>query len=352
MIAEILHKVAGFEKKPSIYYPRPSLAGPERCKRQLTYMAMGIPPEEVEDRFVMVLDDSSWHEELTCDWIQKSAFKLHSRQMLVECGEVIHEGRPYIIRGHIDGIITDLAGKDYLFEHKAINHFTFERYCQGVFPLDYLTQCVLYMQGLKKIEPGIEQGILLIKNKNTSAYLEFFFSYDAENDILLVHEIIESSGNRRNGDVFLNLYSSSLKRFNEIEEHRKKGTLPERQYSPGDWQCRYCPYGRICWDEDDSKIAEDTVVLSEQEAEKVKQYYKISSEIREIQKIKDELSKEIREIMKCKKAVNALAGDLVVKVSLQKKEILDKSLIPEEILKSVVRETIVETLQVKQNKRR
>lgn len=163
MLAELIEKIAGFEVKESSYYPRPSLAGPERCLRQLVYMARGVPSKKKEDRFHLVLDDSSWHEELTLDWLRKSAFKVHSEQLEVECGNVIWQGQPFTLKGHIDAIVTDLMGKDYLLEHKAINHFSFQKYLEKQYPIDYLTQCCLYIVGLQKLNPEIKDGILLIK---------------------------------------------------------------------------------------------------------------------------------------------------------------------------------------------
>ena len=83
MLADVLVKVAGFEKEDhGLYTPRPSLAGPERCIRQIVYWANGTPEDRtIGDRFIMVLDDSSWHEHLTADWIRQSAYTLHSEQM-------------------------------------------------------------------------------------------------------------------------------------------------------------------------------------------------------------------------------------------------------------------------------
>ncbi|MCM8765940.1 MAG: hypothetical protein NC920_03735, partial [Candidatus Omnitrophica bacterium] len=135
---------------------------------------------------------------------------LQTEQRGVECGKVTHKGAPFIIKGKIDGIITDLAGVDRLLEHKAVNHFSFERYSLEEFPLDYLTQMVFYFVGLSKIQPEIREGILLIKNKNTSQYLEFFVDYDISEDLLRVIEVIRSDGMRRDGEEFPGLYHQSI----------------------------------------------------------------------------------------------------------------------------------------------
>ena len=82
MIAELLHLVAGMDRDEFQYAPRPSSAGPDRCIRQMVYQRTGTPRDrELPARILHVLDDSAWHEELTADWIGKTSYILHSRQM-------------------------------------------------------------------------------------------------------------------------------------------------------------------------------------------------------------------------------------------------------------------------------
>ena len=78
MLAEIIPKIAGMEQNEWDFKPRPSSAGPERCIRQMVYHGLGFPSEPLSGRAILVFDDSSWHEELTLDWLRKSAFKIHS----------------------------------------------------------------------------------------------------------------------------------------------------------------------------------------------------------------------------------------------------------------------------------
>lgn len=350
MIAEVILKVAGFDRFNGQipYYPRPSYAGPERCLRSICYEAQGFP-KKLSDRFYAVLDDSSWHEELTLDILRKSSFRLHSEQMVVECGRVTHKGVPFTIRGRIDGILTDLAGVDRLLEHKAINHFTFERYSSEEFPMDYLTQTVFYFVGLSKIQPEIHEGILLIKNKNTSQYLEFFLDYDILGDILRVVEVIRSDGIRRGGEEFKGLYRQAIERFEEVEKHRQNKTLPPRQYEPGDWHCSYCSFEEMC----NFSTEEEFTSLSDIEADIheiepiVKRYNELSNVKKETEKFLEELKREIREAIKARGLRKASVNGYVVSLSLQKRHTLDKSLIPVEILKNAQKESLVEVLTVR-----
>jgi len=263
-------------------------------------MAQGVEGKAMDDRFVVVLDDSSWHEELTADWLRKSTFQLHSQQMVVECGRVPHNNHMHVMKGHIDGILTDLSGVDRLWEHKAINHFAFQRYCNEEYPLDYLTQCTLYLIGLQKVQPDINEGILLLKNKNTSQYLEFLLSYDSGNDILMVKEVIASNGNRREGEIFFHLYRNAVERFEEIEKHRLESSLPERQYELGDWHCAYCPYGEICWESYDQELAQfaQGIELDPETAEMAMQYRDVSFQMKEIEKKQEELKGSMKSSLK------------------------------------------------------
>jgi len=171
MLSDALVKVAGMHRKPEQEYrPRPSSSGPERCLRQLVYKAMGFIEALKSDRFEVLLNDSSWQEYSTASLIELSSFELHSQQLVLNCGTTTHLGKPYDVVGSIDGIVRDLLGVDRLWEHKAINHFGFERYLKGdAYPEDYLTQCCLYLVGLQKQNLEIREAVMLIKNKNTSA---------------------------------------------------------------------------------------------------------------------------------------------------------------------------------------
>ena len=103
MLVELLHKVAQMEdedREPVDYYPRPSMAGPDRCIRQMVYLARGEEKEKALDgRVLHIFNDGHWHEELTIEWIQKTAFTLHSQQMRIR---VSMQG--LTIGGSIDGI--------------------------------------------------------------------------------------------------------------------------------------------------------------------------------------------------------------------------------------------------------
>jgi len=352
MLAEIILKAAGMNKEQEMeYYPRPSSAGPQKCLRQQVYKALGITGVPVGDRFILILDDSSWHEELTADWINKTTFKLHSRQMRVNCGTTIHKGQPFQVEGSIDGIITDVMNIDRLWEHKALNHFTFEMYAKGEeVPLDYFTQVALYIVGLQKTNPDIHEACLLIKNKNTSAYMEYLLDYDAENDLMLIQSITLSSGVQvaPKQPVYVGLYKAAFERFAEIESYAQKKTLPVRQYPPGSWQCDYCPYQKKCWEgvQAEMKAGSELVPLEGEIAALAVRYLILSQEISNREKETDEIKLSLRNWILEKKTQKAAGEGVQIKLNYQTRKSLNKETIPPEILAAAMEEKTVEMMKI------
>lgn len=249
MIAELIHPIAAMQYEEWPFKPRPSNAGPDHCQRKLAYQLHDAPHRDPGGRFLVVLDDSSWHEELIIQWIEKSVYQVHSRQLRVQCDTVQWKGQPFQIEGNIDGILTNLFGKDVLLECKAIEHFTFTRYHDGAYPLNYFTQVIFYLVGVRRLNPDIEEALLLIKNKNQSAFLEYRLTYDAETDVLTVVEVTHSSGTRSfPNQSFIGLRKQALQQYAQLEEHRIHGTLPVRPYADDDnYHCGYCPFRARCW---------------------------------------------------------------------------------------------------------
>jgi hypothetical protein len=320
MLSRIIVGVAGMEKeKRQKYYPRPSSAGPERCIRQMTYHSRNIPEDsQMGDRFVIVLNDSSFHEELTADWLRLTAFQLSSEQMEVEGPMVC--GKP--LKGSIDGVITDLLSLDRLWEHKAINHFTFQKYWSGTWPLDYITQCVIYIIGLSKVNPAINQAVLLIKNKNTSQYMDMVIEYDFETDTASVIEMEKSSGEvfvMKDEPLFVfpNVMSDAVKKFETIQMHTEAETLPDRPFEVGtDYPCSYCSWQETCWqdyEQEFKKLIEDVELEKEME-EKCRYYLEVDMHLKNSDSEAKELKAGIMATMKSLGARSGRIGPYAVKI--------------------------------------
>jgi hypothetical protein len=229
----------------------------------MTYHASGAPPAPWNDRLRMVMNDGTWHEELTKDWIRKSGFTLHSEQWGVHfdtrqtlaaagwvCGVCDHPVAPFEVHGHIDGIVTDLLGKDTLLEHKAIDHFRCDAIWKGALPLDNLTQTALYSRGAQRWASGLERWVLLIKNRNTTQLMEFTGTYDVGSDVMLVEEAIRSDGERKRLDHRIeNVTQAAVNKLAAVERMRAAGEMPVRPFEfGGDYPCSYCRWGAACWD--------------------------------------------------------------------------------------------------------
>lgn len=326
MIAELIPKVAQMtreEEKP--FYPRPSSAGPERCIRQMVYHGLNVPREPLPGRAVVIFSDSSFHEDLTADWIRQTAFKLHSEQMEVTCREPM-------TKGHIDGIITDVLGIDRLWEHKALNHFTFNRYWGGELPLDNLAQCAVYIDGIQTHDnPDLSEGLLLIKNKNTAQYIDYEIEYDRNVDCLTVLKCTHSNEEQRiiNQPIH-DIVQNACNKFYQVLGFIEKKTLPKRQYHINDdWQCEYCGWAKTCWEgyeKEFNELATETD-LSNEIADTVRYYKELGAQKSDIEKEYKALSKKVKDIMKDAGAREGRAGEYRVKLNLQKNDRIDKTLL-------------------------
>ena len=330
MLAEIIPKIAGMENERDYpYSPRPSSAGPERCIRQMVYHGLKIPRSPMPGRARLILDDSSWHEELTADWLRKSPFKIHSQQMKISVTDPV---TGITLTGSIDGIITDLLKIDRMFEHKAINHFTFQRFWGGEVPLDYVTQPCLYIKGIQKDNPDIAEAILLIKNKNTAQYMEYLICYNATTDIALIDHRINSQGERINmGMAIPDITASAFTRFLFVDEYIKTKTLPKRQYDVDHWRCEYCGWFKACWGEYRKEFEElKTDAMLPEEIETMVKYYKeLGAQKSDIEKEYKGISEKIKGVMTNGDIREGIAGDYLCRLKLIETERIDKSLLTE-----------------------
>ena len=347
MLADVIPKIAAeMQEDDHPYRARPSLAGPERCIRALVYHAAGVPKQPFPGRALLIFDDSSWHEELTADWIRKSSYQLHSQQMEVDTP---------VGKGKIDGVLTDLLGVDRLLEHKAINHFTFERIWKGVWPVDYFVQCCLYLVGLQHVNPDMTECLLLIKNKNTAQYLELLMRYDSIQDALTIVEVVRSDGERYTPQqsTWTGLVTESVKKFAQVEAHKTAGTRPDRPFEYGtEFPCGYCRWGKTCWAgyEQEVEALESDVAL-DQEAEQLCAYYlETTLHLTEMEKEKDSLKLKIKQLLLEKRAKGGRVGPYIVNLSLRKKSRLDEHLIPPQVLEQARIETAFEVLTIRKSK--
>lgn len=323
MIVELLHKVAVTEHKEdeNVFYPRPSLSGPERCSRQMVYWGGGKEPDsKIGGRMLHVFNDSSWHEELTAEWIAKTTFRLHSRQMYVETNDF-----GVRLGGKHDGIVTDLLEVDRLWEHKAINHFTFERCARGdSFPEDNLAQCAVYLRGLHAVQPECRECLLMVKNKNTASFLEYLLDYDFTTDCMTIVSLTHSDGSVKmfENEKRENIVQKVSEKFLGVLQHIKDGSLPDRPFDPGDWHCNYCKFQRSCWDGyagELNSVAVGEGDLEGEIADRVRYYQELGGHIGDQEKEKKDIGKELLQHMLANGLKKGRAGEYMVTLMVLEK---------------------------------
>jgi hypothetical protein len=179
-------------------------------------------------------------------------------------------------------------------------------------------------------------------------YLEFFSRYDFEEDRLEVVEVICSSGDRRDGAVFDGLYHGAISKFQEVERRIEARTVPPRQYQLGTWRCDYCSYVDICYSSYEEEVKSmATEVELDGISELVRDYFEASSRLKEIEKSKNDLNEAIRGVLKSLGVRQGKTDGLLVSLSVQRREKIEKELIPRDILKEVTREYLVDVLNIR-----
>lgn len=368
MLADLIPKLAANSHNGDHpYYPRPSMAspvtpdGPGRCVRSMVYHRLNTPAAPWPGRFLLVLDDSSWHEELSIDWLQKSAYTISGRQLPVDfelprplgqpryCASCRQDIPNTILHGHIDGIFTDPLGTDRLLEHKAVSMFAFDDLLAGHPPLDYLTQGCIYLGALTRLNPELTEGVLLVKNKNTSAYCEFRFTYDADIDRCHVVQMVASEGiNQTLNLMFDHLINDSIAKFEQVETHAIQGTLPARPYPRDSWRCGYCRWADTCWatyDDEYGALMPTAPLPTEAEA-LLQAYWNATQQKNNGETIQEQLKPKILALLQTHKTKTGHAGAFTAAWTLQPRTTLDRALLPADLLKQAEVTKTVDILRV------
>ncbi|RMH30868.1 MAG: hypothetical protein D6690_17960 [Nitrospirae bacterium] len=370
MLTSLIPKLAALHWNPQPYRPRPSKIGPEQCLRQHVYHALDSPQDPPSDRMHLVLHDSSIHEELSLSWLDQSLFSVSHAQHPITIPWVFIWRRgnsaPYscsvcqqnvpsdALHGHIDGIITDPIGHMWLLEHKALNHFSFERYWKGAWPLDYFTQIALYLRGLYHADIRLSKAILLIKNKNTSAYLEYELEYLRKPDVLIVKRKERFDGELsviayadEDAPIFAHLFHDAISAFHLVHQAATHHMLPERRYLLGkDWQCEYCPYRSLCWASVTPEQSEDTLPLEPAHEAMLQRYQDLKAQRLAIEKEEKDLRQFFLLLLK-NAGVRRASGEtleLLLKTITQTR--LDESRIPATIRQSATVTRELERLDI------
>lgn len=372
MLADLLIKSAEqFEQEESHFSYRPSLLGPERCERQMVYWGLKVPRKPLPGRAIILFEDSNWHEELTIDRLRKTAYRVHSEQMHVNietplhwleprmcmamvngkpCGLMVPPGR---MAGHLDAILQDMMRNDYLLEHKALNHFTFQRLWGGEIPWDYLSQAASYLSGLSLLGQ-MEKAILLVKNKNTSAFLEYHVGYDTKQDILTVTKRVNSIGDEIDMDVTeLDFLKKCYDKFQRVHEAIETKHLPKRDYKWDTWHCEYCHWCMTCWEGYEKEFAEQmktTDYLPDEFADMVRYWKECQARRLSDEKEEDKIKETIIEQMKTAGYKSGLSGGYILELELKATTRYKTEMLPEAVRETIKVQTFSERLKSRKAK--
>ena len=180
---------------------------------------------------------------------------------------------------------------------------------------------------------------MLLKNKNTAAYMEFIIDYSRDNDTATIVTAINSNGEVKViNEEISNAVTSSFDKFQFVNECIQKQTLPKRDYFIGDdWHCEYCAWCKTCWSGYKKEFAElktDTM-LPDDVADMLRYYKELGGQKSDIEKEYKDLSVKIKDTMKQVGAREGRAGEFIVKLSLSEVNRIDKEkLTPTEIARA------------------
>lgn len=313
MIAEKIVETAAREYHSSVKkYHRMSEIG--KCERALVYDWRGEEKEPISGRGMLIFNDGDMHHRDIRDRIRKAGFEL------IEEERELYDPN-WNLSGHIDGIVCN-NGDRLLLEIKSINHFQFERLNST--PLeDHIQQINLYM-----FYRDIDRGVILYKNKNTAAMKEFIIERDE------------------------NLIQELLAKFERIDSHLKAGTLPDRPYPKSDWHCQYCQFQKICWAGVKEGRTGDKLVKTDDPVviETADEYKRLSKEKKEAEDRLKSLKESLEGSLSAYHTGALRAGKFIVRSLNRKREKIDKTLIPEEILKKATGTSEYSCLEVREVK--
>lgn len=390
MLAEVIVRIAAEqaaeERIAAKWRPRCSSAGLDRCTRREVYASFGTTPAPLPGRTVLIFEDGDWGEELTLDWLRKSAYTVHSEQMALnpcfapnthpgyQCAVCSQRVKADQVHGHIDAIVTGIDGIDRLLEHKTTSRFGFQRWATGYeFPMGYVTQTALYIVGLRKVGTDVSRdGIVIIKCKDTSQYMEIHVraptcigkgEEPTEITKLIVMEgetpvEIDVQPDQR---LHPKLLQQNVERWQGIARHRDAKTLPDRPHPWGSWQCDYCPFGRTCWDgySAAAKLLAASgarVKLVGENADLVRAAAAASEAANQAKRVAEDLKKKVKVMFGTIDAREAYVDldDVVVtaKLDIRERTVIDKDLIPDNVRKAAEKVTEFEVLSVKARTKR
>lgn len=218
------------------------------CKRKIAYQMMGYPGKPKQGRSVLILDNGTYFHERMEKYYEDMGI-LIAPELKLKDSELRISGRSDAIiynfmketEGPIEGdeiiklykpkydeegneleeqelVYEGWASDVLIVEFKSAKDKSYEDYTPKTKPQkkhEMQLQLYFYLT-------GIRAGLVYYENKNTQDHKYYYVQYNPD----IVNEIIS--------DI----------RF--VISHIDAGTLPEREFQPTSFDCRYCDFRDIC----------------------------------------------------------------------------------------------------------
>ncbi len=212
----------------------PSSVG--RCRRQIAYQMLGYPGKEIPGRNLLIMENGTFFHErmektfkemgiliapelkLTHDELRISGRSDAIVWNWLKTDHVVHDTYIVLLNTE-DEIVYEGPQSDVLIvELKSINNKNYEKLPKTKPKKEHNMQLQLYMY-----LTGIRQGVVYYENKDNQEQKYFYVTYDET----VVNQIISD--------------------IQYIIEHIDSDRLPERDFSPVSFECKYCDFRDLCY---------------------------------------------------------------------------------------------------------
>jgi hypothetical protein len=303
------------------YQARLSQAG--RCVRALSYHRQGHPESDpMPLRVGLVFEVGDALHEWMDRQLQKLGLPVERREHRLE----IRTPGGLVVTGHFDRSL----GGTTLLDYKSASDASFRYMADRDEPLpDHRAQVVGYLEACRQGGPGSDlssytHGLIVAVNKDTQ---DIWVSPPIEHDRALAQ--------------------ATLEKFDEVERHAERGTLPERPYaSPGEYPCKFCSWRSLCWGTaipaERTEPAADLGAL----AERAREYVELGAQIKTLERERDRAEGALRAALTDAGVRRGIAGPYEVKLTTYARSSLRADLLPPDIRARATVETPVTRLTV------
>jgi len=272
-----------------------------KCLRALYYLFKGIRPARPTGRALYVFDDGHMHHESVKKMLRRAGFVIQDEEK-----EFFNEERN--LKGKIDGVILH-DGKKYLLEIKSVSHFEFAR-------LGWIDEKTYLQVQLYLWLTGLQEGVVIYKNKNTAHLKDFVVTYDSRKA------------------------EEGLKKFKALQEHLEGDVCPPVVLDLEAWECSYCGWGERCSADfgEVAKVKEaggKTLVEDPSLEEKIAEYFELRELVLQSKRSLEDIKEELRKVLHAHNVYKVFTKNYVIQESTRSRQEIDKIRVPKEYFKKV-----------------